>query len=171
MYHPNLKKGPLYQRRKKGGIIAYQIFKRIAALNSDHGPVLGRLVHCLGFLILYILWVRKTKQKITPRRRNTPLMQPTSHMKRKNYVSLLTYEYKLMCKWQMALLLRSYNYSIANDLCLQPKANKMLQTFRSGKNRINLAKTTFLNVTKLSQLSIAEKIAFTVCCICKLVNT
>ncbi len=33
-----------------------QIFKRIAALNSDHGPVLGRLVRCLGFLVLYILW-------------------------------------------------------------------------------------------------------------------
>jgi hypothetical protein len=32
------------------------IFKRIAALNSDHGPVLGRLVRCLGFLVLYILW-------------------------------------------------------------------------------------------------------------------
>jgi hypothetical protein len=34
------------------------MFKRIAALNSDHGPVLGRLVPCLGFLVLYILWVK-----------------------------------------------------------------------------------------------------------------
>jgi hypothetical protein len=34
------------------------IFKRVAALNSDHGPVLGRLVLCLGFLVLYILWAK-----------------------------------------------------------------------------------------------------------------
>jgi hypothetical protein len=59
MYHPNLKKGPL-SKEKEGGIIADQIFKRIAALNSDHGPVLGHLVHCLGFLVIYslILWYR-----------------------------------------------------------------------------------------------------------------
>ncbi len=43
-------------KEKEGGIIADQIFKRIAALNSDHGPVLSRLVRCLGFLVLYILW-------------------------------------------------------------------------------------------------------------------
>jgi hypothetical protein len=42
-------------KEKVGGIIADHIFKRIAALNSDHGPVLGRLVCCLGFLVLYIL--------------------------------------------------------------------------------------------------------------------
>ncbi len=41
---------------EEGGILADQIFQRIAALNSDHGPVLGRLVRCLGFLVLYILW-------------------------------------------------------------------------------------------------------------------
>jgi hypothetical protein len=43
-------------KEKEGGIIADQIFKRIAVLNSDHGPVLGRLIRCLGFLVLYILW-------------------------------------------------------------------------------------------------------------------
>ncbi len=42
-------------KEKEGRIIADQIFKRIAGLNSDHGPVLGRLVCCLGFLVLYIL--------------------------------------------------------------------------------------------------------------------
>jgi hypothetical protein len=42
-------------KEKEGGIIADEIFKRIAALNSDHGPVLGRLVRCLGFLVFYIL--------------------------------------------------------------------------------------------------------------------
>jgi hypothetical protein len=36
------------------------IFNRTAALNSDHGPVLGRLVRCLGFLVLYILWEQLT---------------------------------------------------------------------------------------------------------------
>jgi hypothetical protein len=41
---------------EEGGILADQIFKRIAALNSDHGPVLGCLIRCLGFLVLYILW-------------------------------------------------------------------------------------------------------------------
>ncbi len=41
---------------EEGEILADQIFKRIAALNSDHGPVLGHLVRCLGFLVLYILW-------------------------------------------------------------------------------------------------------------------
>jgi hypothetical protein len=44
-------------KEKEGGIIAEQIFKRIAVLNSDHGPVLGRLVRCLGFLVFYILWI------------------------------------------------------------------------------------------------------------------
>jgi hypothetical protein len=44
-------------KEKEGGIIADPIFKRIAALNSDHDPVVGCLVRCLGFLVLYILWV------------------------------------------------------------------------------------------------------------------
>jgi hypothetical protein len=52
---PQLKEGSIVSKEKKGGIIADPIFKRIAALNSDHGPVLGRLVRCLGFLVLYIL--------------------------------------------------------------------------------------------------------------------
>ncbi len=37
------------------------IFKRIAPLNSDHGPVLSRLVRCLGFLVLYICCIQYTK--------------------------------------------------------------------------------------------------------------
>ncbi len=45
-------------KEKEGGMIADQIFESIAALNSNHGPVLGRLVRCLGFLVLYILWLR-----------------------------------------------------------------------------------------------------------------
>jgi hypothetical protein len=38
------------------------IFKRLAALNSDHCPVLGLLVRCLGFLVLYILWSKGRMQ-------------------------------------------------------------------------------------------------------------
>ncbi len=53
---PQLKEGSIVSKENEGGIIADQIFKRIAALNSDHGPVLGRLVRCLDFLVLYILW-------------------------------------------------------------------------------------------------------------------
>jgi hypothetical protein len=53
---PQLKEGSIVSKEKEGGIIADQIFKRTPALNSDHGPVLGRLVRCLGFLVLYILW-------------------------------------------------------------------------------------------------------------------
>jgi hypothetical protein len=51
-------------KEKEGGIIADQIFKRIAALNSDHGPVLGRLLRCLGFLVLYILWVDPSTENL-----------------------------------------------------------------------------------------------------------
>jgi hypothetical protein len=54
---PQLKEGSIVSKEKEGRIIADQIFKRIAALNSDHGPVLGRLVRCLGFLVLHILWI------------------------------------------------------------------------------------------------------------------
>ncbi len=47
----------LYSSRTLANIASRVIFKRIAALISDHGPILGHLVRCLGFLVLYILWV------------------------------------------------------------------------------------------------------------------
>ncbi len=46
-----------FDRELLVNIASRVIFKRIAVLNSDHGPVLGRLVRCLGFLVLYILWL------------------------------------------------------------------------------------------------------------------